>query len=713
MRLLTTTAPSVAAEFNKGSFIVRRAPGRFNGVWTDMGLEQTYNCDAKTELFHGISQKPETMEKYLRVIPKLTAISEQTKGMVHMEDIHKHHEDSPGVSKRENEAVDRIKTVIREKMINPFQHRNSTDLLSISTGEKASTLELISAKEKGIQILKDVQESESHKVPNIHIKTFEDKKKRTQAPMKKIQRLYEDESSVARNLFFLQDITEEKKVEALSYEWTKYPASLFEPDDELMQGYRMRKGVKSAFYSAIKDNLSDAWSEVEELPPGQKVAYIIDAMAFIQKHKQFGCATFRDLQEMYLDKIINCKPRGCKIVNFVGDRYDFEPSVSLKQEEREKRGQSGSSAKKEYEPHDTLEVPDWDLISKNMQNKANLLDYIGNSWMENNARLPADLKVVIGGLMNDRSRTIEITKSGCTELPELACTEHEEADTRMFAHAAYCVQHYDCDVVVFQATDTDIFVNAMYYCTRIPTLKELWVQKDKCIPVHEIVSALSRKYNSDSKTLSGTLLSVYVLTGCDTVSYPFNKGKKRVLTAVLDHLEDLSVLGSMGESENERVLTEEMFRVVCHLFSILYGREDFEGTADELRAHLYGHFKGDLRCLPPTEDALKQHALRALIQIIISKSAHLSEPEIPDPTEYGRYVEYERLIPTMMLKSAKPTIVEKSSFCKCKKGKCLRGCSCGNRKIRCTISCLCRANPDKCGRIAKLLAIREDSDDDL
>ena len=40
------------------------------------------------------------------------------KYIFHMEDIQKHHEDSPGVCK--NEAVDRIKTVIREKMINPF-----------------------------------------------------------------------------------------------------------------------------------------------------------------------------------------------------------------------------------------------------------------------------------------------------------------------------------------------------------------------------------------------------------------------------------------------------------------------------------------------------------------------------------------------------------------------------------------------------------------
>ena len=203
-----------------------------------------------------------------------------------------------------------------------------------------------------------------------------------------------------------------------------------------------------------------------------------------------------------------------------------------------------------------------------------------------------------------------------------------------------------------------------------------------------------------------------ILTGCDTVSYPFNKGKTRVLTSALDHLADLSILGSFGEPGNEIALTDEAFSVSCQLFAILYGGQNFEGTADELRAHLYGHFKVDLRCLPPTEDALRQHVLIALIQIIISKSANLSPPDIPDPTEYGRYLENDKLIPTMMLKTAKPTLVTKSSFCQCKKGKCLRRCSIAKRNIRCTVSCMCRANPDECGRIAEQTAISDDSDDD-
>ena len=102
---------------------------------------------------------------------------------------------------------------------------------------------------------------------------------------------------------------------------------------------------------------------------------------------------------MYLDKIIYCKPIECTIVKLVADIYDFEPSVSLEQEEREKWGQSGDLVPgKNMKPHNTLERPNGGLISYNMKNKANFLVYIGNSWTKNNASFPADLKVVIGGL---------------------------------------------------------------------------------------------------------------------------------------------------------------------------------------------------------------------------------------------------------------------------------------------------------------------------
>ena len=47
--------PDIDEEFQRGHFNVRVARGKFNAVWTDMALEQTYNRDAKTQLFKGVT----------------------------------------------------------------------------------------------------------------------------------------------------------------------------------------------------------------------------------------------------------------------------------------------------------------------------------------------------------------------------------------------------------------------------------------------------------------------------------------------------------------------------------------------------------------------------------------------------------------------------------------------------------------------------------
>ena len=58
-----------------------------------MTLEKTCNRDANTKSFTGIIQHPAAMEKYGRALPVLTAVTEQTKAMTHLDlDNTKYHE---------------------------------------------------------------------------------------------------------------------------------------------------------------------------------------------------------------------------------------------------------------------------------------------------------------------------------------------------------------------------------------------------------------------------------------------------------------------------------------------------------------------------------------------------------------------------------------------------------------------------------------------
>ena len=52
------------------------------------------------------------------------------------------------------------------------------------------------------------------------------------------------------------------------------------------------------------------------------------------------------------------------------------------------------------------------------------------------------------------------------------------------------------------------------------------------MPLHDLPTLLSVKYDADYKAMSGTLLTTYVLNGCDTVSCPYRLGKKKAAQIV-------------------------------------------------------------------------------------------------------------------------------------------------------------------------------------
>ena len=71
---------------------------------------------------------------------------------------------------------------------------------------------------------------------------------------------------------------------------------------------------------------------------------------------------------------------------------------------------------------------------------------------------------------------------------------------------------------------------------------------------------------------------------------------------------------------------------------------------------MFASSKSDLRKFPPTEDAFNFHLLRALYSIAWYKRAHLSEPALPPPLEFGWSVQNKTLFQICMSIAAKPDI---------------------------------------------------------
>ena len=240
--------PDVFQKFEEGKFTVHQIAGPFNGVWTDLALEQTYNREGNPSLLKGISQSNEARNKYIQTVPVMTKVSESVKAMIHMDTpVSKHHGESVRQSKEDLEVFSKIQDIITRSMIDPFSSdTNKTALVNIVTGEKAPSADLIKVEEKGLEAIKAAERNEADKIEVPKIATFAKTKSKASANKGLIQ-LYQDESSVTSALCFIQGADEETRNEAFSHEWCQYPPSMFKPDTDLKRGFAMNKSNKSDF----------------------------------------------------------------------------------------------------------------------------------------------------------------------------------------------------------------------------------------------------------------------------------------------------------------------------------------------------------------------------------------------------------------------------------------------------------------------------------
>jgi len=489
--------------------------------------------------------------------------------MAHMDQESERTEKS--TSERDLQQVQNAKSNILKTMINPFLV-SCENLMNISSGETTQAVELIEARQKGMDALEKTEQSNAQKVDPVKLKTFVEKAK-NKSSLKQAKERHAEERSVIRYLCFAENLGQKEKAEAFAHEWTKYPSSIFEPDALHPNGFAMRKGNKSDYGTMLKTTMAEQWKENEDLPAADlKTGYFIDLMAFIQRYQKLGCSTFQELSWKYLQKLLEARPQNCDLIHVVGDRYDLSQETSLKGEERMRR-QKKSKKGRSFIPHDNLQLPPWDGFLNNRDNKQHLEEYLVQSWTSHPEWIPAGCTFILGGMMTGPAK--HVLNADVSDIKCLACEDHEEADTRLFAHIAFSAKEQGCGRAVIFATDTDVLMLGIFHASRIYGLLELWMQKPGTfIPCHWIAEYLGKTY---SNSTSSAILSAYALTGCDTVSYLFNCGKKRALKVALECDEILQPLTEYGTPESNTELSEAILHSATKYICALYGKKGFLG----------------------------------------------------------------------------------------------------------------------------------------
>lgn len=151
-----------------------------------------------------------------------------------------------------------------------------------------------------------------------------------------------------------------------------------------------------------------------------------------------------------------------------------------------------------------------------------------------------------------------------TVVPELT-SDHEEADTRLILHAAHASSQGSTTII--WSPDTDVAIIALgtiaIDCNRTVWFATGTGNRRRLIDLSHMALHLG-------KDISSALIGLHALTGCDSVSSFYGRGKKvcfKVLLAAQDSPEIISALKELGtEFHPNDQLLNHIEQFVCRLY---------------------------------------------------------------------------------------------------------------------------------------------------
>lgn len=174
------------------------------------------------------------------------------------------------------------------------------------------------------------------------------------------------------------------------------------------------------------------------------------------------------------------------------------------------------------------------------------------------------------------------------------------------------------------------------------------------------------------------------MTGCDTTSSVFRKGKRLCFTKLSKNDElrtRVNIFNNSKSSPEEVVSAGEAFLISMYQPASGKTLDDMRYTSyKRLIAKQPVYAKFDLAILPPTSCAAREHSLRVFHQVQLWRGNQLP------PTDWGWKVVEGQLVPITTLKAAAPAKLLKLIACNCKVG-CEKTCQCRQAGLMCNAMC--------------------------
>lgn len=296
---------------------------------------------------------------------------------------------------------------------------------------------------------------------------------------------------------------------------------------------------------------------------------------------------------------------------------------------------------------------------------------------------------------------VEFFQNRVLNRPELRTT-HEEADVIIVQRMVHLASKVDSIKVV--CDDTDVFVLLMYFYVTEKLACNVYMENTSAPKVVIDIRASV----DNNKVLICNLPAAHALSGCDTTSSLFGIGKTTIVK-VLKSGPSLSSLGNIVSDID--IVLEESSRFICqcYMFGSVNG-----GTMSDFRYQIWTHKMArknitsapELKSIPPTSEAFKQHVLRAHNQTIIWKSALLQDPPQLERAEFGWVKDSSNEFVPLMVPhgiEAAPDSVLKLIRCGCCSSLPCKSprCTCFVAKLSCSVFCSCAGSDDCCNECTK------------
>ncbi len=678
---LKNTHPEVYDQLGKqGQFGVQRSNGNaFGKVAEDMSIEQTLNKGSKSQGgIIGFSLKRDAVERWVTTAPERIAITDNFKrmaGIVQNDEVG-HKEATKSRIAKDEKAVRAVMNKLLNEVINPFECQ-STELVSLTSGIVATKQvqdDLLRAENVGLE---NCKEFASKRLLSLDVPYHDPIKKCSLGSFSTLtstkQKKTSDEKTVIikadRGLFArLMVIAQRRNIDfdiILQHELGPLPWSLSTVFGTL------QTTTKSAMLNAILDI---ACPLIPQIPSNS--ALVIDFMALIQTYT--NPETFGKLAEKILRDVTSST---VKRIDLVCDRY-FD--ISIKNFERQKRATSGVLATKIVGPDQS--VQQWSKFLKLGSNKEALVNFLFEEWEKPEyAPIIDNHKLMVTHLGECHIFTQARGKVRKILVPDL-CTGQEEADTRMFLHAAHCATS-GFNAVVIRTEDSDVISLSLYIQLRLTNTKLIIERhaggKHQLIDIEALCRILG-------KEVCNALPGYHAVTGCDSVSAFFGRGKKIGLGIIRTNEEMRSTMSDLGNNrEIDPCLLSRLFTFVCYLYG--YDSNNINDVRVDMFTTPMAKKKPppESQYLPPTADALEKHLKRANYQSYIWKHALEADPVLPSLNKSGWIKTQDKLEIDWMENEPAPVAVLELISCGCKTDCSSKRCTCNKSGLACTDACNC------------------------